>query len=86
MEISEDDKNVVWRFKTKKAKVNINEHSDVRQGNGCLFPWVQTVNGVTVCKILLINLETAFTGYHGSWNSNQEAFITHMLPMAICDR
>jgi hypothetical protein len=27
---------------------------------------------------LLINLETAFKGYNGSWNSTQEAFITHI--------
>jgi hypothetical protein len=66
--------------------MKVKEHSDLRQGNSCLFPRVQTLNRVTLFKILLINLETAFKGYNGSWNSTQEDLSLTFLPTAICDR
>ena len=57
------------------------EHSDLRQGISFLFPRVQMLNRVTLLKILLINLKTAFPRIQWkSCNATQDAFIIHILP------
>jgi hypothetical protein len=57
---AEDGRNIVWLFKRKEKKMSAKEHSDLRQGISFLSPRVQIINRVTLFKILLIILKTAF--------------------------
>jgi len=56
------------------------EQSDLRQGISFLFPRVQILNRVTLFKILLINLKTAFLRIQLNFLKNDPRSIYHSRP------
>ena len=83
-EIVEDARKPVWLLERKKASINPKQQSDLRHGISCLFPRVQMLNRVTLLKILLINLETAFPRM--KWKSRLQALSLTSCQSALRDR